>query len=332
LKRLEVTVSLDESGVIENIFSRLELKYLNFRVETKERDLVTYFSLVPDEYIDEVIGDITDRIKLSDEKILNILNVEAYVSRYMDIIQEKAAKTTVKPSPLEKLVEETERYTHINKNTILLTSFTTLITLSGLFLDNTVMLIGAMLLSPLLGPINAFAVNASLGRVRQTVRSQMVIISLALVVVTISTILPWIASNFVPLKITTLILSSGRTRIIDIGIAVILGLAGGLALYIAIPESLIGVAVAVALVPPAAVTGIGIAFQDINLFLGALILTLANILGLQLGGTILLSLHGIAPRNYFRKEDVRNRRIYAILIMTGMLIMFVYLVLVYTVS
>ena len=37
-----------------------------------------------------------------------------------------------------------------------------MIALAGFFLDNITIVIGTMLLSPLLGPINAFAVNANL--------------------------------------------------------------------------------------------------------------------------------------------------------------------------
>jgi hypothetical protein len=80
----------------------------------------------------------------------------------------------------------------------------------------------------------------------------------------------FITSLFIQLPITTQKAIRGHTSITDIGIALILGFAGGLALVAVIPEILVGVAIAVALVPPATVTGIGLALLNINLFFWSL--------------------------------------------------------------
>ncbi|MFW6110890.1 MAG: DUF389 domain-containing protein [Thermoproteota archaeon] len=132
--------------------------------------------------------------------------------------------------------------------------FATLIALAGLFLDNIAIVIGAMLLSPLLGPINAFAVNASLGNIKKVMKSQISILILLGSVIALSFAVSTTTSHLVQLPLTSQISNRGQTSIIDIGISLTLGCAGGLALFAAIPATLIGVAVA--LLPPITVSGI----------------------------------------------------------------------------
>jgi uncharacterized membrane protein len=54
---------------------------------------------------------------------------------------------------VEELVEETDRYTHLNKDVLAMSLLATLIALASLFLDKVIIIIGAMSLPPQLGPI-----------------------------------------------------------------------------------------------------------------------------------------------------------------------------------
>jgi len=177
-----------------------------------------------------------------------------------------------------------------------------------------------MLQSPLLGPINAFAVNANLGRIEKLLRSQFSTLILLASVMALSTLVTFVASLFIQLPITPQIVIRGDTSLTDIGIALILCFAGGLALVAAIPEILVGVAVAVALVPPATVTGIGLALMNTNLLIGALVLTSVNLLGLQLGCTLMLRARGVSPRSYYQKAVARLHTTYSVLVLTLLLI------------
>jgi uncharacterized membrane protein len=106
----------------------------------------------------------------------------------------------------------------------------------------------------------------------------------------------------------------------------ILGLAGGLALVTALPEILIGVGVASALLPPAAVTGIGLALMDSTIFWGALTLTIVYMVGLQLGCTIMLRIKGVQPRQFYQKAEARMRSAYFILVFSLLLAFLVWII------
>jgi len=112
----------------------------------------------------------------------------------------------------------------------------------------------------------------------------------------------------------------------DIGIGLILGLAGGLALVTAVPEILVGVGVASALLPPAAVAGIGLALMNNGLFFGALILTMVYLVGLELGCTIMLRVKGVRPRKFYQKVEARKHSAYFIITFSILLIILMIIV------
>lgn len=321
MRRLEVTVEIDHSEKVEESLDRMELLHSRSTVKVGNRDCVLFVALVPDQLVDEAIDEISKKLDLRvKQNSISVSNVEATVSTFLDKLKEKVAKASPPPNPLERLVESTERYLRFSTDMLIMVLFATLVALAGLFLDNVAIVIGAMLLSPLLGPINAFAVNASLGRIKRLIRNQFSILILLTSIIALSALATFVTSRFFGLPITSQISIRGHASLVDVGIAFILGCAGGLALFVAIPEILVGVAVAVALVPPVAVSGIGIAIFDIDLFFGAFLLAFVNLFGLELGGAITLRIKGVSPRRYYQKVEARLHSTYSILILTTLLI------------
>jgi uncharacterized membrane protein len=93
---------------------------------------------------------------------------------------------------------------------------------------------------------------------------------------------------------------------VDIAIRLIIGLAGELALASTLPQMLVGVSAASTLLPPVAVSGIGLAMIDTGLFSGALMLTLVYVVGLELEGTIMLRAKGIHPIRFYQQSEARR--------------------------
>lgn len=322
MNKIEITVTRNEAGKVEELLKKNELVYLSSTVEIEDEKCAFYSTVLPDNLTDQIIADISSILDLRlRENTISVISVEGAVSTFLDRLKEKAAKKPTPPSPLERLVESTDRYTRLNKNVLSMALFATMIALAGLFLDNTVIVIGAMLLSPLLGPINAFAVNANLGRIRKVSRSQFSVLVLLAAIILAAAAITFAASQFVELpENTTQIAIRSHATLVDVLIALILGLAAGLALFVGFPEMLVGVAIAVAIVPPATVSGIGLALSNMNLFLGAVILTLIYLLGLQLGSTLMLRIRGVQPRRYYQKTEAKKRSAYSIFILALLLV------------
>ena len=323
MKKIEVTVTKNEANKVEDLLEKIELVYLSSEVEIEGEKCCFYSIVLPDNLVDKAVSDISSLIDLRlRENTISILCVEGAVSTYLDRLKEKAAKKSPPPNPLERLVKSTDRYTRIEKDVLTMALFATMIALAGLFLDNVAVVIGAMLLSPLLGPINAFAVNANLGRIKKLAKSQASVLLLLASVIVMAALITLAVSQFVALsENTTQIAIRTHATLVDILIALILGLAAGLALLVGFPEILVGVAIAVAIVPPAAVSGIGLALLNLNLFLGAFVLTLIYLLGLQLGSTLILRIRGVLPRRYYQQSEARKRSAYSILVLVLLLVL-----------
>ncbi len=327
MKRLEVTVIKNQKDNVQKVFKNLELSYAYSTIKIENNECGKFSSLIPDKLVDktieEILKGIDSRIK---ENTISVYNVEAHVSSHVDRITKKLIAESPPANPFERLVENAEKFTNINKDIIMMALFATLIALAGLFLDNAVTVIGAMLLSPLLGPINAFAVNASIGKVKKLVRIEVAIVILLIAVIALSAFITFIGSFFFDLPVSSQIAIRSQTSLIDIGIGLILGLAGGLALVSSVTEMLVGVGVASALLPPAAVSGIGLALMDSGLFSGALILTIVYLVGLELGCTLMLRVKGVRPRKFYQQAEAKKHSAYFIITFSILLILLLIIV------
>ncbi|MCF6253156.1 MAG: DUF389 domain-containing protein, partial [Thiomicrorhabdus sp.] len=84
--------------------------------------------------------------------------------------------------------------------------------------------------------------------------------------------------------------------LLDLGVAIISGIAAAYASARSeVAKSLAGVAIAVALVPPLAVTGIGIGWLDWQVFSGAFLLFITNLMGIVLAAAATFLIMGFSP-------------------------------------
>lgn len=319
MEKIEITVYPNSVEDVERILKELDVPYFKVEGSTAGAELVRYTITAPDDIAHDVINKLAKTIDTK-QKSTFITNekLEATVSDYL----QKLAESIRKPKKVAEVVEEllplTEPFVHFRKDMLVMIVIASIVTVSGLFANSPAVVIGAMLLSPLLGPITAFSFNAAVGRTLRMRQSALSGFILVIAVVGTGAVVTAIASSFIELPITDEIKLRTSTSPADMAISILLGIAGGIAMVSAIPGILVGVAIAAALVPPAVVTGIGIAFLDAQIFTGALLLTSANVIGLLLGSMIIFFIRGITPRKYYEKEKARRYLILTILLFTGM--------------
>jgi uncharacterized hydrophobic protein (TIGR00271 family) len=169
----------------------------------------------------------------------------------------------------------------------------TLIATYGLFADSSPVIIGAMILAPIISPIVSF----SMGMVRydkEMLRTGIISILFGTLV---SLFFAAIITILIPMKVHTSVIEARLSpNLLDLGIAVVSGIAAAYAhAKEGIAKSLAGVAIAVALVPPLAVAGIGIGWWDWEVFSGAFLLYLTNLAGIILFSGLTFLILGFAP-------------------------------------
>lgn len=169
----------------------------------------------------------------------------------------------------------------------------TLIAAFGLFGDSSPVIIGAMILAPIITPIVAF----SMGMVRYDLNLLKNGVVTILVGTVVALTFSALVSFIIPMKMMTSEIEARLSpNLLDMGIAVSSGIAAAYAHAKAgIAKSLAGVAIAVALVPPLSVAGIGIGWWDWEVFSGAFLLYLTNLAGIILFAGFTFLLLGFAP-------------------------------------
>ena len=175
----------------------------------------------------------------------------------------------------------------------------------GLLSDSGAVVIGAMIIATLLGPISAFSLAIVDGELELQKRALVALLGGAFLVLGISWVLGWINRD-VPL--THEILSRTAPTILDLAIAVAGGAAGTYAtISRKFSANLVGVAVATALVPPLAVVGMCLARGLNQMALGAALLFGMNLLGIQAASSLVLWMHGF--HKIMRKQQSGKRLI-----------------------
>src|SRR5690606_30372032 len=163
----------------------------------------------------------------------------------------------------------------------------------GLVGNSSQVIIGAMILAPIITPIVSF----SMGMVRYDVNMLKTGITTIIVGTLVALLVAGVVSLIIPLKILTSEIDARLSpTLLDMGIAVASGVAAAYAhAEKGIAKSLAGVAIAVALVPPLSVAGIGIGWWDWDVFSGAFLLYLTNLAGIIMFAGITFLLLGFAP-------------------------------------
>ncbi|QSZ68205.1 TIGR00341 family protein [Methanofollis aquaemaris] len=259
---------------------------------------------LPDSDLDAFIDEVRETIDLRyKENLIEVSSPEFVISPYLKRAEEKAEKT--ERTPIEKLVETTRPYLRLNAGTLAMTSIAGLIALTGLFLNNVAVIIGAMLLSPILGPIYAFAISVAVGRGKDGLRSLSVLAALLLSVFVLSALTTAGLHFLVPLAVTPEILSRTVVSPIYILMAVLLGFAAVLALDRGMSDLIAGVAIAAALLPPTVVAGIATVLLTDRVLLAG-VLVLENVVGMLAGALIATLVLGIGAREYYEQVAARK--------------------------
>ncbi|BCD60388.1 MULTISPECIES: TIGR00341 family protein [unclassified Nitratiruptor] len=166
----------------------------------------------------------------------------------------------------------------------------------GLFQNSSPTIIGAMILAPLMAPVISLAMGI--------IRFEENLVKNSMKTILISTFLALLLAlgftNLFPIEHMTQQMSI-RTNptLLDLGVAILAGLAAAYGYANSkVGESLAGVAIAVALVPPLCVAGIGLGWENLDIFYKAFLLYLANIIGIVFAAGIMFYLLGYASKRY----------------------------------
>ncbi|MBL1432389.1 MAG: TIGR00341 family protein [Gammaproteobacteria bacterium] len=211
----------------------------------------------------------------------------------------KGSATTTR----EELYNNVYKGAQLDSAYLLLVFLSTIVAAIGLLENNVAVVIGAMVIAPLLGPNIALALGTAIGDTKLMTKALACTLAGLALTLTLSYLigLIWIGPiDSHELMARTSVGFSGAALALASGAAAVLSLTTGL------PSVLVGVMVAVALLPPAATIGIMAANQEYQLAYGAGLLLAVNIVCVNLSAKIVLFVRGVKPRTWLQKNKAKQ--------------------------
>lgn len=330
MEQIEVTLYPNQAEEIEAILEEFQVPYVKTSAESYKIQCFHYIITCPNEIAGTLVELIAKKFDTSQRiNVITHYKTESTISDYLhkfeafikeemgphdrpDISTISAFQSVkdkikiVKTGPIEGLVAKTDAFLSRKKDIYVMILVATVVALVGLVSNNVAVIIGAMLISPLMGPISSFALNSVLGRQKRIEESLLFGAAMIASSIGLAAALTLALSAFYSIDITSEIQSRTEVNPVIIVVAVMLGVAGGLALLTSIPEIIVGVAIAVALVPPAATTGIGIGLGSAEIAGGASLVLLSNIIGMVIGFMAIFLAKGVSPRKYYEKQKAKK--------------------------
>lgn len=241
--------------------------------------------------------------------------IKGFIEKYLDLNKNKED---------EQLTVETIRNgVEFKGANLWILIFATFIASLGLNVNSTAVIIGAMLISPLMGPI--MGVGLAIGQndfelLKRSLKNYLVATLFSVITATLY-------FSFTPLnEVQSELLARTSPTIYDVFIALFGGMAGIVALSTKEKGNVIpGVAIATALMPPLCTAGFGLATGNLLYFLGAFYLYFINSVFISLATVIGVRVMHFQLKAFVDKEREKMVKRYIVLIALGTMVPAVYL-------
>lgn len=229
---------------------------------------------------------------------LVVLPVEASIPKTEEPKEEKS-KVVKGTITREELYNTIEKGARLDQNFLLLVVFSAIVAAIGLLQNNIAVVIGAMVIAPLLGPNLALAFGAALGDkdlIFNAIKTNLTGLSLTISISALAGL--FMGGSLFGKEL----LDRTEVGFESLILALVSGAAGVLSLTTGLSGALVGVMVAVALMPPAVALGLFLGGQEWSHAYGAGLLLCANIVCVSLSAQIVFLMRGIKPRTYYKKK------------------------------
>jgi uncharacterized hydrophobic protein (TIGR00341 family) len=306
MKIIEVAASKGHIDTVTGIADQNEVRDRRLGAEDADGRQVLRM-LVADEQTQKVLDALEGYLKSDPEARILVIPVEASLPP-PTVSEEDASRRQAHAMAITRqaLYDDAKKGARLDYTFLLLVFLSTIVAAIGLIEDNVAVVIGAMVITPLLGPNIALALGTALGDTAlmwQSLRTNLAGLGMALV-------LSVIIALFWPLNIESReLLNRTIVGLDSVALALASGAAGALSLTTGLSSVLVGVMVAVALLPPVATFGLMLGSGQWVLATGAGLLLVVNIVCINFAAKLVFLVKGIHPRTWWEKQKARQSMI-----------------------
>jgi len=216
----------------------------------------------------------------------------------------------------EMLLSQLAVQSKLDWHYMLLVFLSTIVAAIGLISNNVAVIIGAMVIAPLLGPNLSLSLAITLGKTKaiyNALKALFAGIGFAL-------LLSYAIGALYPkLELTSELLSRTVVGVDSLVLALASGAAAALSITTGVSSVLVGVMVAVALLPPTVALGISLGVGALPEAMGAALLLLANIASVNLTAQVTMRAKGIQPREEEHKKTATTVFVVGLLVWLGII-------------
>lgn len=328
LRLLEITVDARDAFELADVLAERDVP-IHTRVEMPaEREVVRV--VVPVEHTEVLTDELTKHFGSSEAYRVVILAVEAVLPKADEPEEppDEPEDEDAGPPPMrvsrEELYEDVSSAAQLTRVYLATVTLSTIVAAAGLIRGDVAVIIGAMVIAPLLGPTVAFALGLTLGDTSLARLAAKAWGAGVAVVMGISVLIGFLfpVDPGVPAL-------AARTHVgfADIAIAMAAGSAGSLAYTTGLSTAIIGVMVAVALLPPLVATGLLLGAGQEHLAAGSAVLVLVNFTCISLAAVGTFLVRRVRPRTWWETEKAKKATRIAVISWLALLAVLVGLIL-----
>lgn len=227
-----------------------------------------------------------------------VLPVEATAPKIEDEEVEKEKRHKRIVALREEIYQDIHEGAAFSNDFLILTVLSTIVAAIGLATNNLAVVIGAMVIAPLLGPVIAFAFAAAIGELPLLIKAART----ALTGLGLGAGVALAVGVAFPIDFASPELTARTALGLD---AIVLALASGgaaaLSISAGLPSALVGVMVAVALLPPAAAAGLFLGGGDLESAFRAGLLLAVNVVCVNIAALAVFAYKGVRPRTWLER-------------------------------
>ncbi|MBP1971093.1 putative hydrophobic protein (TIGR00341 family) [Virgibacillus natechei] len=274
-----------------------EKRHTRILVETSDSEEIL-------NYFEELIGD-------ADAYQVMLLPVKTYLPREEDEEENDESKEKeLQRASRHELYTAVEESSKMSISYMWFIFFSAVVATGGIIKNSPAIVIGAMVIAPIIGPVTAVSFASILGDfklIRKATYTSLFGIGLPIFVAAL------FGFFFNPPIYSDEFLARTDVQIIDVIVALAAGAAGALSFVKRNEGALVGVMVSVALLPPAVVFGMTLGAGDWEAAIVPFILTLVNVNSILLSAVVVFWLSGIKPVNWQELQQADSSRKYSLL-------------------
>jgi len=324
VRLVQVTIPAGKRQAVLSVLDEEGIDYVvTEETSGREYTAVAYFPL-PTNAVEPILEELRE-VGLDREAYTVVLSAETVVSERFEQLKESYAEKEESEERIarQELEARAEELASSLPTYVVMTVVSAIIATAGLLLDSPATVVGSMVIAPLIGPAMAAAVGSVIDDTdlfRRGAVLQLLGVVLSIVAATAFAIFVQ-TTNLVPPGLDPLALSEVEERLspnfLSLAVAIGAGVAGAVSLMTGISAALVGVMIAVALIPPAATVGIGIAYGEPSLALGSAVLVAVNVLSINLAALVVLWYSGYRPQQFFQRDQARVATLKRVVFLVG---------------